>query len=153
MRKFFILLTLISGFHYSKAQTKEETIDWIKSKLEKNLYNGLNKNFTDKIELNECFCTIYYTSKTNMGELKNIVKFSTNIKSIVTNSWIVPSTNNIEHFVYKQKKKKIVPISRSYDKENTFPLYVKEGEENLSVRLFKAFRHLNQFCASKEEAF
>jgi hypothetical protein len=121
--------------------------------LEQNLYNGLNKNFTDKIELNECFCTVYYTSKTNMGELKNIVKFSTNIKYVAKNSWIVPMSNNIEHYVYKQKRKKTVPVSRTYDKDNTFPLYVRESEKDLSNRLLKAFKHLSSFCKTKKEAF
>lgn len=153
MKRIFNSLIFIFIFQNSYTQTKQETIDWIKSKLESNLYNSLNKNYTDKIEINECFCTIFYTSKTNMGELKNIVKISTNIKSISENSWIIPSTNNIEHFVYKEKKKKIVTISKTFNKENTFPLYLKEGEENLSVRLLKAFKHLNQFCLSKNETF
>jgi hypothetical protein len=151
MKQIFILTFLLLNLTHSKAQSKEETISWIKSKLESHLYNSLNKNFTDKIELDECYCTIYYTSKTNMGELKNIVKIPTNIISI--DEWLVPQHNNIEHYVYKQKKKKTELISKYYNKENSFPLYIREGETDLSSRLLKAFKHLNSFCSNKKETF
>lgn len=151
MKKKLLITFLLFSITYSNAQSKEETITWIKSKLESNLYNSLNKNFTDKIELDECYCTIYYTSKTNMGELKNIVKIPTEIISI--NEWLVPQQNNIEHYVYKEKKKKNVLVSKYYNKENSFPLYIREGEKDLSIRLLKAFKHLNSFCSNKKETF
>lgn len=79
----------------SNSQTKEETKVWIKSKLQVNLYNSLNDNSVDNVEVDECYCTIYYTSKTNMGVLKNVMKIPTQIKYVNANSWIVPLTNNI----------------------------------------------------------
>jgi hypothetical protein len=144
-------ILLLLFINYSYSQTKSETIDWIKSKLEIYSYNSLNKNSMDKIELDECYCTFYYTSHTNMGELKNIVKIPTNIVRI--NEWLVPSKSNVEHYVYKQKRKKIKPVSRYYNKENSFPIYIREGESDLSKRLLKAFKHLNTFCETKNEAF
>lgn len=149
--KNLITILLLLFLNYSYSQTKSETIDWIKSKLELYSYNSLNKNSMDKIELDECYCTFYYTSHTNMGELKNIVKIPTNIVRI--NEWLVPSKSNVEHYVYKQKRKKIKPVSRYYNKENSFPIYIREGESDLSNRLLKAFKHLNTFCKTKNEAF
>lgn len=149
--KNLITILLLLFLNYSYSQTKTETIDWLKSKLELYSYNSLNKNSMDKIELDECYCTFYYTSHTNMGELKNIVKVPTNIVRI--NEWLVPLKSNIEHYVYKQKRKKIVPVSHYYNKENTFPLYIREGELDLSTRLLKAFKHLSTFCKTKSEAF
>jgi hypothetical protein len=149
--KNLITILLLLFLNSSYSQTKSETIDWIKSKLELYSYNSLNKNSMDKIELDECYCTFYYTSHTNMGELKNIVKIPTNIVRI--NEWLVPSKSNVEHFVYKQKRKKIKPVSRYYNKENSFPIYIREGESDLSNRLLKAFKHLKTFCKTKNEAF
>ena len=151
MKKLLIFTILLLSFNYSNSQTKIETIDWIKSKLEIYLYNSLNKNSVDKVEVNECYCTIYYTSYTNMGELKNIMKIPTNIINIY--EWLIPSNNNIEHYVYQQKRKKLIPVSRLYNKENTFPIYIREGENDLKNRLLKAFNHLNKFCSTKKETF
>ena len=53
----------------------------------------------------------------------------------------------------KEKKKKNVLVSKYYNKENSFPLYIREGEKDLSIRLLKAFKHLNSFCSNKKETF
>lgn len=152
MIKKFLLLVLLSLFTNMFSQTNEETKIWIKSKLETYLYNSLNKNSVDKVELDDCHCTIYYTSSTNMGELKNVVKFPTSVKNI--NEWIVPYAKNVEHIVYKEKRNKNELVNHIFNKENTFPLYIREGEENLSFRLLKAFKHLNTFCIkSGKETF
>lgn len=56
--------------------------------------------------------------------------------------------------VFQEKRKKNVLVSKYFDKENTFPLFVKEGENNLSTRLTKAIRHLSTFCQTgKNEVF
>lgn len=147
---FFLLLSLSTTY----SQTKEETKDWVKSKLEINLYNSLNNNSVDKVEVDECFCTIYYTSKTNMGILKNIMKISTEIKQVSANSWIVPISNNIQGVIFKEKRKRNIIVTKYFDKENTFPLFVREGESNLNLRLTKAIKHLSTFCQNgKNEAF
>lgn len=151
MRKLILSILILGCFNYTYSQTKSETIDWIKSKLELYSYNSLNKNSMDRVEVNECYCTFYYTSHTNMGELKNIVKIPTNIVRI--NEWLVPTKSNVEHSVYRQKRKKIVPVSQYYNKENSFPIYIREGESDISNRLVKGFKHLRTFCKTKNEVF
>ena len=144
-------IILILSLNFSYSQTKEETIDWIKSKLNIYSYNSLNKNSIDNLEINECYITIYYTSITNMGELKNIMKIPTDANKIF--EWIEVPNRNVEIQVFKKKGKKMIPVSRIYNAENSFPIYIREGENNLKQRLLTAIRHLNEFCGTKVETF
>lgn len=52
-----------------------------------------------------------------------------------------------------KKEKKTVPVSQYYNKENSFPIYIREGESDISNRLVKAFKHLRTFCKTKNEVF
>jgi hypothetical protein len=90
MKKTFIILSLLLGSFYVQAQTKEETIAWIKEKFEKYIkpnpgitFTGVRGVgwlcFTDdatiNVQVNECFITItleqYLSNPYALGKLQN----------------------------------------------------------------------------------
>ena len=135
----------IAGTQTAQAQTKEETIAWIKEKLEK--YGNWNPSDTYKItDVKVSPCRISWTY---MENAKAEIYCSFNPSSV--KSWKVA-----------ESKEKIMADSKailwnleyngsSWMSEN---LYIANGEANIHERMIKALLHLATFCEQgKGEAF
>lgn len=144
---FTICLLFIAGTQISYAQTKEETIAWIKEKLEK--YGNWNISDTYKItDVKVSPCRISWTYMKN-GEAKIYCSFN-------------PSS--VKSWKVAESKEKIMAdskailwnweLSRSSRSRMSENLYIANGEANIHERMIKALLHLATFCEQgKGEAF
>lgn len=148
---------LIAGFclfnTFSYAQTKEETIGWLKEKLGSYMYlddaEFQNQKVNDlKItSFNECEFTLTFELKTvNTGEVE-LMKTVAPCNGILINL----SSGNI---YYKNSVAKWIDSSGGLLFRWQLP-FVKIGlnEENIIERIKKAFDHLATFCPKKKETF
>lgn len=148
MKKGITICLILATTFTVQAQTKEETISWLKEKFNK----CVKKNFTykdsswsnRKLEsINECEITFSY--------------YFNNVKS----SAIIPTKNIIISTWYKPERtinnlNKTIKISG----ENPEPIMhhvssieILECEDEIFERLQKAFDHLATFCPKKKETF
>ncbi len=143
--KRLLLIMMVFGFiNLSQAQTKEETIKWIKEKLEK--YGGYddlpyNDTYFTNIEVSPCNISYIVKNKKNIDESRK--KIFNPSKSKV---W-VPDNDK----VYLISDAYIV-VDDKIGVSNLFTL--RNGESNIHERMAKALLHLATFCEeTKNEAF
>jgi len=136
MRKLLFLLVLIAIISFANAQenkpSKEETIAWIKEKIENTPQKNVRKVKVESI--NECQIMLTFT-------MPGYSDFRVTIPTIGTNGNFF-NTNKV--------------IKNEYldDGEIVFTNYV-EGFDfpNIYDRLDKAIKHLASFCNKKPEPF
>ena len=125
--------------NHAQAQTKEETISWLKEKLSKYMYMDKASNITLQ-SIDECKMVFNYTHD---GTKQYQQILPTEITGI----------NNDDRFMYSAQ----VASDQEQGKEATFSsssyLKLGEREENLRARVEKALKHLATFCEKKKEAF
>lgn len=152
------------------AQTKEETISWLKEKLGSYLKG---ESFDTNIyleSLNECEFRISYVKKWDV-EYPNVsllyrstqyvtITAPTSIVSIGDTFWF--STKAVKYHSHGKKLEfdtKTGDLLHTYDfiEENDFrrsiPLQIEEREADIRGRVEKAFKHLATFCSKKKEIF
>lgn len=136
-----LLLFNLTGF----AQTKEETIAWIKENLEK--YGGtggiVSYSFINVIVTP---CSITFIEKNDDND-KPLYKYSFNPSE--AKKWTVEE----EAFVglYISADKRIIKQTNLLDdtNEKTSNIPIKGGESGIHKRLIKAIIHLATFCEQK----
>lgn len=116
----------------SLAQTKEETISWLKEKLQTNISPG-GSSFKDITihSVDECEIII----KLKLGEANWKYTLPTNIKNIIQ-----PGFQYADEVVLLEIDEK-APVKSKF----CF-LQLKENEENLGAEVVKAMNHLSAFC-------
>ena len=126
----------------SYAQTKEETISWLKEKL--GSYMKTEDNTKAKlVSINECeivfsFWRLYFGPYTE--------KIPTNVDSIDADSRF----RYLSDVVYSGNTNK----KGSYDGYSSRTLLkLDKREENIHERVLKALKHLATFCPKKKEKF
>lgn len=137
-----LLLLLTSAL---KAQTKEETISWLREKLEKYLEgeNAYESNIK-LASLNECEFVVTFHFKNSYYDLDATVTMPTNIKSI-GDEGILQYDSEVVKLDYGQN-------GISYSHQSRI-VKIRKGEDNIYERITKALQHLATFCPKKKEAF
>lgn len=138
MKKLFTLFAIILSIGVANAQTKEETISWLKEKLSKYMYAWQVSNI--RLEsIDECKIVFNYTS--DYSSWQQILPTS------------ITGINDKGKFLYSAS----VASTQNQGKEAFFQEYsflnLEEREENLRARVEKALKHLATFCPKKQEAF
>ena len=133
-----ILFMATATTNHAQAQTKEETISWLKEKLSKYMYAWDVSNI--RLEsIDECKIVFNYTSS------------YTSWQQILPTS--ITGINDKGKFLYSAS----VASTQNQGKEAFFQEYsllnLEEREENLRARVEKALKHLATFCPKKQEAF
>lgn len=131
-----ICLLTLAGTQTAQAQTKEETIAWIKEKLEK--YGAYYpKDFFTDVKVSPC--KVSWTKVHSDGS-----SGSYSFNPSMAKTWKVDDDGGI----YADAS-----IIRN-DKYNTWTFYIKPGESDIHERMIKALLHLATFCdEGKNEAF
>lgn len=138
----FLLLFSISSF----AQTKEETISWIKEKLEKHGgWSRTNSTYTyTNVKVSPCH--ISFTVKGPNGS-ESLTSFNPS----TAKSWKVrsDSLSGIEADADIIRR-----VYSDGDIYNISALAIRNGESDIHERMIKALLHLATFCEEgKNEAF
>lgn len=142
-------LIFILGFLISTAsfgQTKEETIVWIKEKLEKYTHYS-------SIHISECEIILGY-KQTSVGLSYLEYKYTAPLKNIDTlkGEFLMSKLNN-----FKYESKYFNSSLNKYEDEkselrNAFTLVnFDKYETNLNERFLKAIKHLTSFCLKEEK--
>ena len=146
MKKGITIFLLIAATFSAKAQTKEETISWLKEKLTTSLNIYLNNSQSiEIISITECELVIRH----NMNfivEGKVFIQYKIPTSSIIIGYRIKNKFETIEYVdTWHHEDGKSSTISDS--------IYLANTEEKIYERLQKAFDHLATFCPKKKETF
>lgn len=157
-----LLVFFMAGMQNAQAQTKEETISWLKEKLEKNLVGGYLSYPTDgtinsesevtdvKLEsINECEFVLTYKA---WGKFRKVY-YPTNIKSIEVYNGAGYTTGYLFKYSAAVVRKLILDSNEEYYDSHPWGIEIVEREENIRARVEKALKHLATFCEQKKEAF
>ena len=158
LKTIFILLALVCASS-SFAQTKEETIAWIKGKFEKYFIGEEYLDVTIKdiklVSIDACSFTVTSIGSPKSGDGKphNFSNtFPTNILGI----------SEYGYFFYgKDEKGKVLKkvLCESDGQKQYREAYMSVikfftgGEDNIRERMEKALKHLATFCEKKKETF
>lgn len=144
-----ICLLTIAGTQTTQAQTKEETIAWIKEKLEK--YGGGDGKYERKYFTNVQVspCSVSWRGKNSDSEYSDMSFNPSTVRSWsidIDKTVLIPDSDAITY--------------RSYDGGENYAngmgafLQLRNGEANIHERMIKALLHLATFCEQgKGEAF
>ena len=139
MKKILLIIMVFGFVNLSQAQTKEETIAWIKEKIEKYAFME-----TEVIKINECEIVIKRYLLEGRKDLWDEITLPTNPVSIGGQNLNFKS-NVVKYFEGDTKKVKY--------EDKVFLLLDFSREDDLGIRFLKAFQHLNTFCEKKTETF
>ncbi|SFN99233.1 hypothetical protein SAMN05421741_11619 [Paenimyroides ummariense] len=138
--KTICLLAFLNFAGQSQAQTKEETISWIKEKIEK--YPIYDKNIVKSID--PCKITVE----------EYIVENGKEYLYLTSN---IPTTpiafQGKMMFFNKEVVEKIYQNLNSIEYSSNAAVFDPEKEPELDKRMLKALIHLNTFCSNKKETF
>lgn len=171
MKKLITICLMMAVAVFANAQTKEETISWVKDKLEKFLEFRYEESYKYYLDNDKMIIGNFYSDtlpdpkikSINIDECKILMEvlipssqWTTDQFSIITvilptkivlkkikNGRIFQYDNLNTYYVFNQK-------------ENEFSsnqLNVKQQEENIAERIQKALVHLSTFCENKKETF
>lgn len=146
MKKLITLFVLFLSIGIANAQTKEETIKWLKEKL--GLYmKGENEQCKNIVleRINECEIVLSYQYRSPVA---NVYMQYTQILPTA-----IASISGEGKFTYSAN----VASDQEQGKEAQFSTssYLRLGnrEENIRERVEKALKHLATFCPKKQETF
>ncbi len=170
----FLALLLISSVGFVKAQddaTIEETIDWMKGKLEGFSYSryydygilpkdkGTRRYKYKVINSGNCSMTIeeVYNNVTNANHTRNDYSTTTHYKVNFSEIKSIEYNDNNNRFLIKTYNDEplIVVTNASggnYRKTKELSIYA-QNLGDLVTRFPKAFRHAMELCGAKEEKF
>jgi len=138
--KTICLLAFLGFAMQTQAQTKEETISWLKEKLSKYMYWEDIATNINLQSIDECKMVFNYTYK-GTRQCQQILPTA------------ITGINSDGKFTYSAN----VASDQEQGKEATFKSYgylqLGEREENIRTRVEKALKHLETFCPKKQEAF
>ncbi|CAA7386011.1 hypothetical protein [Chryseobacterium fistulae] len=149
MKNLFYLLAFSAGIFMGTAQTKEETITWLKEKLKAYGQNAARATNVTLQSVDECKIVVNYTlnSKDKQGKITPI-RFQeilpTDIERIVRSNESFPG-----HFVYHEEAAVTNLEDGTFvNKSRTSSLRL--NEESVSIPdVEKAIKHLATFCRKK----
>ena len=134
-----LALFFMAGIQNAQAQTKEETISWLKEKLSKYMEHDDVSNISLQ-SIDECKMVFNYTFAGSR-------QFQQILPTAIT------GINSHGKFTYSAQ----VASDQEQGKEANFSsnsfLQLGEREENISARVEKALKHLATFCPKKKETF
>ena len=130
----FLLLFSISSF----AQTKEETIAWIKEKLMN--YGG--RNYVSVV-VTPCYIVETINSSGNESRWTNPVN--------VPIRYEINNDNKIK-FLYESKLSRGGEVGGAIETSSE-GISLTNSETDLAERMLKALKHLATFCVEKKETF
>lgn len=137
-----ILLFSLTSF----VQTKEETIVWVKEKLEQ--HGGSDSDYGSEIcsttykDVKVTPCGISFTEKSTCGK-----EWAVNFNASKAKSWKFGSN-------YIKADAQIIQTTYSKGKKSSDAyLSIRNGESGIHERMIKALTHLSTFCEQKKEAF
>lgn len=151
----------------SHAQTKKETISWLKEKLDKCIGFSNDLGAYDNKGL---FAMNYYGTKGKPDnkiqtilidecklEIKLLVKSSGDSRELVPVTFVLP-INGIKiiqdgYFLYNSNIAFYTIKEKEYYKNLIYDVYLQNKEENIYERLQTALDHLATFCPKKKETF
>ena len=149
---FLFLAMMYAGNSY--AQTKEETIEWLKEKFANaHLYDFMEPAKQKvKIEsINECEVVFTYESKRKEdGGFSRITIPFANLKMEQTGDR--NDEKSIGNMANAIKSECETCKSKTYNTSNT-SIHIEETEVDLFSRIEKAAAHLATFCAKNKQAF
>lgn len=145
----------------AQAQTKEETIAWIKEKIEK--YGGSSVDYKGANNIAVEHCNISYafsqkdfcSNKRNAFDSIKVFFPITSIKAIKEKNNVIIlefDANVVQEMLLKKTcKRRKYKYSKTIRKN--IVLFMNNAESNLVERMEKALKHLATFCEQKEETF
>ncbi len=125
--------------NHAQAQTKEETISWLKEKLSKYMYYDNVSNISLQ-SIDECKMVFNYTYKVTEQYQQILPTAITGIDSDGKFRYSAAVASDQE----QGKEAKFYSFSF---------LKLGEREENIHARVEKALKHLATFCPKKQEIF
>ena len=134
------------------GQTKEETIAWLKEKLNNNLHNysgGKEMQSIKLLAIDECSITVIYNLYVYDGT-RRTSDYEQITEEIPTNH----IEKGIRGFKYKEEnviKKNLTKNPEVSDFVTGFKIGYKEVD--IENRILKALKHLSTFCEKKKETF
>ena len=138
------------SYNITQAQTKEETISWIKEKINKYKRKYASDYSIPSIEsINECEITLKY----DRGHDENVWANYTVV--IPTSGVLIDGDGDI------RSREESIRVEKHYiENGNSFSEFNKrssidlaKGEYDLYARLVKGFAYLNKFCPVRKEPF
>ena len=145
-----VMLFALTSSQQTQAQTKEETIAWIKEKLEKSTVFetgstlGTWSNFTIK-NIEPCSIVIEYKYTSPKGEVSDYVQ------TLPTNNVNIDEVGRLIYTSEVVLDKNISKGKNSFVSKSEFGIV--KNEPDLRNRFLKALNHLATFCVEKKEAF
>lgn len=139
-----ILFMATAAGNYAQAQTKEETITWIKENLEK--HGGIDGIVSYSfINVSVSPCSVSFTEK-NDDNNKLMYKYSFNPSEV--KEWTIEE----EAFVgsYLSADKRIIKKNRIYDDTNEYTWDLTIKKSDILESMIKALKHLSTFCVEKK---
>ena len=170
LRNIFLTAVFFSLSTFSYGQTKEETISWLKEKLNSNMWIITDEVYSNlKLEsINECSFTITYSSFYCQYHKCGLCAECTSEKQYYTAHITYLIDGNLlfnqenEQIVSKIKNVKIVKnfINGKVETRQTDGndyrdgnLKIENKETEILNRILKALDHLAIFCPKKKETF
>lgn len=147
--RLIVLAALLLPALVSQAQTKEETIAWLKEKLEKySIFNRPAWAFSELKLLSITECEITYTY--------NYFKERQVKIALPTTGMVFYKAEKGVWWEYKSKVVRYENLIKNGDISYSnleMDIGVENREENIYERIQKAIAHLATFCPKKTEAF
>ena len=151
LKTFLLFLAFISAGN-SFGQTKEETIAWLKEKLNNNLYNysgGKEMQSIKLLAIDECSITVIYNLYVYDGT-RRTSDYEQITEEIPTNH-IEKGIRGFEYPADLVIKKNLTKNTEVRYSETGFKIGYKEVD--IENRILKAIKHLATFCEKKKETF
>lgn len=138
-----IVLFALTSTQQAQAQTKEETIAWIKEKLEKHGGSTRYNSYFTNVTVSPCMISCTHIS----SDYSDKISF---FNPIMAKSWSVN-----EDKTYIKADAQIIRYVQSNGSVDQYPdIALKNGESDIHERMIKALLHLATFCdEGKNEAF
>lgn len=142
-----IYLFTLAGTQTTHAQAKEETIAWIKKKLEQ--YRKNDKTKAGNITVTPCRISweeIWY--KENTRRYNTVLSFN----PAAAGMWMYKMDEDGNIIIISEAR--IIEDDSPSGKDYYYSeFYIRNGEKDLGVNMTKALNHLATFCEKKKEAF
>lgn len=135
-----IIITIVLLFSLTSfAQTKEETIAWIKEKLEQ--HGGGDSSSYSDVQVSPC--RISFTEKYSGGREYKISFSPSKVKE-----W---ETIGLSAYILADDEI-ILSTNEMGEKENDRALWIRKGEPDILNQMIRQLTHLAAFCEEKKEA-
>ena len=140
MKKLLTICLFMATVFNINAQTKEETISWLKEKL--SLYLTSDADYLELKSIQECQFTVIINIKSING-LNNYHEYVIPYDGLM---FVGGTISNEKDIIIDRYKEKVIY-------QDFTLLDIRNGETDIHSRILKATQHLLTFCPKKKEAF